>query len=65
MVIAAADPRGNYGLELWLQKTWLRSRNAVHLVRAEPRRLLAVASTTCGDLAFLVCHTALVADVVL
>ena len=56
MIIAAADPRGNYGLELWLQKSWLHSRNAVHLVRAEPRRLLAVASTTCGDFAFAVLH---------
>ena len=52
MIISAADARGNYGLELWLQKTWLRSRSGIHLVRTEPRRLLVVANTTCGEVAF-------------
>ena len=56
MLSSAADARGNYGLELWLLKSWLRGRIPVHLVLSEPRRLLVVANTKCGDLALAVLH---------
>jgi len=56
MLSAEAEPTGNYGVELWLARTFVVDSRDIFVVVSEPRRLVAKVRTVLGMVAFAVLH---------
>ena len=53
---SAAGPRGQAGLELWAQKTWLRPMATQLVVHADQRLLMVILQTHAGIVQVVVAH---------